>query len=363
MSKMPIGLQRSVLEKVVKEKGLAIDLINWDRLDPSLSYDENQAVIMEEVQKLQKPTETVEPNEAEKEEFIKKVNKIEEAVAQEEFDKALQIIKDTPTPNIDKHFAVPIQLIKSVHESKEVHSLIFDGDAGLGKTYTTVKTLLSMDMKNKKDFKILRGHLTPMELYHLMWKFQHATIVLDDPSELLENPTSKRLLMSASWSPTNVRIVEWLSSTSKLSAPQEFEFKGKIIFCVNTLPKELEPLKSRSHYFYFNFPWNERLAIAYKIAKVREIPFEIIDWIKTNKIYNFDFRLPTKLHSLGDDWEKLAPKVVEIDETLIKMFQLIRSTKSVSKQIEEWKKETGMRRASFFNYRKRFFPDYKKYRR
>jgi len=246
-------------------------------------------------------------------------------------------------------------------KSKDIHSLIIEGSSGLGKSTITFQTLVrELNLKPNKDFIIINGHLSSLELYHLLWKYQSAVVVIDDISDLLESPQGKSVLLSATWNTTPVRTIKWLTTSSKLEAPKEFEFKGKIIFLVNRIPSELEALKSRCYHYRLNFNWKDKLKIAYEIAKATNIPFEMIDWIKTKKLYDFDFRLPVKLLNLGDNWKDLAEKTIENDEKLELLAELINSNKKVNEQISEWKQKTGYSRASFFNYRNDYFPDYKK---
>jgi len=360
MGKLPIHLQRRVLERIANSKGIPIDVIDWSLLDETLTYDENKPKIMKQIEQFSlKPNEIMaeKHQEDEKKAFEEKQRTVEEALAKKEFEKAIETIKGKPTPLIDKYFETPINLIKAFYKSKEINSLIFDGLAGLGKTTICFQTLTrELGLKPNKDFVIISGHLTPLELYHILWKYQEQVILIDDIGDLLENVQSRSILLSSTWNPTGIRTVKWLTTSPKLEAPKEFNFKGKVIFCVNYLPDELTALKSRSYYYKFNFDWETKLKIAYEIAKIRNIPFEMIDWIKTRRLYDFDFRLPIKIKELGNDWKELADDITESNEKLVILAELINSIKTVGEQIAEWQRRTGYSRASFFNYKKKYFP-------
>lgn len=363
MKKMPIELQRSVLEKIAVSKGVAVDEIDWDKLDSTLTFAENRKPIEEQINRYAENPNEILADKYDKEEheaFEQKGRLLEEALSKKEFEKAVEAIKKTPTPSIDRYFATQIELIKAFYNSKDIHSLIFDGGAGLGKTTICFQTLSrDLNLEINRDFIIISGHLTPLELYHLLWKYQDQIILIDDIGDLLENIQSKSILISATWNPTGIRTVKWLSTSPRLEAPKEFNFKGKVIFCVNYLPDELEALKSRSFYCKFNFDFNTKLKIAYEIAKLKNIPFEMVDWIKTKQLYDFDFRLPTKLSNLGGNWKNIADEIMEIDERLATIEELMKTHKPVNEQIAEFIRRTGNARATFFNLRKQYFPDYK----
>ena len=184
-------------------------------------------------------------------------------------------------------------------------------------------------------------------------------IVFDDIMKLFENELSKGILLSALWNPSGKRIVNYYSTTEKLTVPKTFEFNSKIIWCVNNLPEELQNIKSRCYFYEMAFNYKEKLNIMYEIAKLKKIPFEIIDFIKanTNEAYeNIDFRLPTKLFNIykhhSKNWEKLAVSLLKPDENLQMVRELLSKSATVNEAVQEFIIETGKSRATFFRYKK-----------
>jgi len=351
MKKMPKNMQKEVVKKMLKKRGVSEDELDIvANLDSTLTLPEN-INNNEELKRVLKKKPKY--NEAEHKEIEKQDRLNEQKDAKKKFEKSLRAIRDSTSVELDKYFGDIKKLIKAVIISPDIHSLILESGAGLGKTFTTTETLVGL----KKDFKLLRGHYSPMELYHELWKYQNSIIVLDDPSELLKDPTCRRILMSASWSPTNIRRVEWGSTTPRLEAPPFFNFAGKLIYLVNQLPDEFGTLKSRSFHYKFNFDFSTKLKIATEIAKIKKISFDKIDWIETNKFYNFDFRDPIKLKNLGAEWKRLGSKIMEADYRLILMAELIDTKLLVKEQVRDWCERTGQSRANFFILKAKYFPN------
>lgn len=128
-------------------------------------------------------------------------------------------------------------------------SLLVLGSGGLGKTYTVLNTLKETGV----NYSFLNTYSTPLSLYRYFYNHNEPNLVLilDDMEMLFRNPVSLSLLKAALWPAMGVRIVSY-HTTSKLAEdlPSEFEFKSRIIFCANELPKgeNMEALASRTLY-------------------------------------------------------------------------------------------------------------------
>ena len=132
-----------------------------------------------------------------------------------------------------------------------VEGRIRQNKAGLGKTHTTVKTL----SKHNKEFKSIIGNISPLELYHTLYEWRNCNLMFDDTAGLLSNKASMSLVMAATWSPTGRRIVQWLTTSKKLKCPPQFEFRGKVFFIANDIPKNIEPTISRSLRYVQSFTY------------------------------------------------------------------------------------------------------------
>ena len=109
---------------------------------------------------------------------------------------------------------------------------VYGSRGGLGKTRVILQTLEKEDVKPL----VLSGHVTPLSLYSNLCERPDSVLFLDDVDSLFRNLPALGILRSALWGENNEkRLVTYNSSQLKL--PSSFHFTGRIIFAVNTLPK------------------------------------------------------------------------------------------------------------------------------
>lgn len=150
--------------------------------------------------------------------------------------------------------------------SGNCRSLIISGPAGVGKTYTILKTLKEygsyiaplLGVESKIDAR--SGTMTPINLYKYLYqnRFRNSVLVLDDMDSVFGNETSLNLLKAALDLSENKTIGYYAESHAlrRENIPNEFVFEGSVIFITNIDfkdgPKQLQPhfeaLLSRSHY-------------------------------------------------------------------------------------------------------------------
>jgi len=177
--------------------------------------------------------------------------------------------------------------------------------------------------------------------------------------KLFDNDISKGILLSALWSATGVRVVNYKSTSEKLDAPKSFVFNGKIIVICNDFPQELETLKSRCLYYVVKFNYYQKIRIIYEICKVEGIPKEIADFIKENTdptTENLNFRLPIKIYEIyknHKDWKKLAKGQLEENEIMRVIRELLEEDISQKKRVEKFIEKTGHSRATYYRYWKK----------
>jgi len=259
--------------------------------------------------------------------------------------------------SLDKHFEIQITLIKALMKSKNINALILQSEAGLGKSHITLQTLLKEKMREGEDFEMITGFTSPLELYHILYRYNGKIIIIDDVGSLLSNETCKGLLLSALWSPTSKRTINWLTTSVKLEAPSSFVFSGKLIFLVNRLPKELDNVKSRCYFYEIKFSYAEKIKMLYEMAKVLKIPSEVVKFIEdnTNEAYPIDFRLLVKINDLRKNfrnWKHIATKLLQTDERLLRVRELMASMISVNAQIKKFSEEGLGSRRTYFNLKK-----------
>ena len=353
------------LKKFAEKQGIDTDLIDFEALvDETLTYQENKERIIEEVKKLKPEYVNSEIDlEAMEIQFREHYRK----VLMEEFNHDIEQIKQRKTPELDKYFGVVKELVKIVVNGNATGLIVY-GEAGLGKTYTILQTLAECGKKLGEDYIYISTHITPLELVNLLYKYQDRIIVLDDVEKLLLDEKTIGILKSALWSSVGKRIITYYSTSEKLEAPEEFEFRGKVILLLNKIPKRnkeiVESLLSRVLTYKLDFSYEERLKIMYEMAKILKIPLEVVDFLKskfTPALKNFNFRTLIQLNIIkqyyneNPNWKNVAEKLLEqnIDKRMKVVWELMNSNLSVKEQVERFRELTGMSRRTYFRIKAR----------
>jgi hypothetical protein len=364
------------LKLYVKTKNIKI---NQEELEKLKNLDLNKA--KEQVDKLLPPKEVKKEKTKESQEEIKRKQELEEKEREirkkmiEEFNKQIEEIKSKTNPEIDKYFEVLKEMIKIAVRQEKITGMIIYGEAGLGKTYTILKTLGELGLKAgvvddsvNGDYYYIASHITSVELYNLLYKYRDKIIVIDDVEQLLENLKSLAILKSALWSSIDKRYVYYHSPTHLLEAPKEFEFKGKIFLLLNKIPTKnkevIDSLMSRVLTYKLHFDYQTRIKIMYEISKLFKIPLEITDYLKdkyTPALENFNFRTLVQISTIyeyykqnpptnGVNWKVITDKLIEQNSNPILsiVWQLMNSNLSVNEQVREFGDKTGYSRRTYF---------------
>jgi hypothetical protein len=343
---------REKLKKDYPDKD--IDSIDIEAmLDNTLTFNENTNAIRKSLSFEMTEEEVIEKAEVYQAQTIR----LEEEKTAKEFEIELQRIKTTTSPDLDKYFQPVEDYITAVVRAKNINSLVLLGEAGIGKSYMTIKGLTKMGLKINDDFVIINTHITPLEQYEFLYRNNGKVIVYDDIMKIFQDDVSLGIMLSALWNPTGKRIVSYMSSTDKLNVPKQFEFTGKIIILMNKLPEELDTIKSRAFTLNIQFSWEDKIKIIYELCKLHKIPEAVANWIKENcnKASNLNFRLPFKVYELmtihPDKWTKLSRLQINFDKEKALAVELITSGKSVKEQTKQFIEETGLSRATFFRWK------------
>ena len=236
-----------------------------------------------------------------------------------------------------------------------VSSMFLIGKHGLGKTYNVVQTLQS----ECDNFVYKVGKTTPLALYEFLYEHNGSVFFFDDTQGLINDNSSLSILMGALWSPTEHRVVSWSSTRLPNGLPKEFEFTGRIIFCLNEVTNnELVNTRiSRCIKYEFILNRGEIIDIMHKIAK-DDIDREIVEFIVNNTdetTKDFDLRLQKKARQFydysKDGWKALLIPMINPDKDLQILRECLKLTK-VSQQVKRFMEETGKSRATFFRLKK-----------
>lgn len=232
---------------------------------------------------------------------------------------------------LELRFNTLIKMTKAAAKNR-IPSMIVSGPAGLGKTYEIEKALGETGI----DFTFAKGHVSPFGLYQLLYNnHRHGSVlVMDDADSVFDNEITLNLLKGATDS-TDKRMIGWHSSAAeKMDLPDEFEFRGTIIFITNIdfdavinkggkLSPHFEALVSRSHYLDLGMKTKKDYMVRiHQVVKRSDIltsrglygdqEKELLDFIDTNQdnLRELSLRMVVKLAGLmgfdREGWRDIA---------------------------------------------------------
>jgi hypothetical protein len=232
------------------------------------------------------------------------------------------------------------------------------GGRGIGKTYNTERIL----KKNKVEYEMVRGHITPLRLYSILYENRNGLIVFDDV-DLFDSDENVSILLSST---DESGYVRWDTSKELPEGiEKEFVFSGKIIIITNKFEIDSavkEALWDRALKIDFdkNLTRNKMIEMILVLAKKHKC-VDVVDWLFYNKI-DITFRDYQKLKELyfanKKEWRDLAESFMlnEIDEELNETDKIIlnimreHTDKSNNQKAKLFREETGKSRWTFYKH-------------
>ena len=241
---------------------------------------------------------------------------------------------------IRERFEILTEMTKAC-VSGDIRAMIVSGPPGVGKSFgveqEVEKACLFDQLANKRlRAEVVKGSATPIGLYQTLYKYSdpNCVVVFDDCDSILLDDVSLNLLKGALDSGKK-RKISWLSESSTLrreGIPDQFEFKGSVIFITNLkfdnmksqkLRDHLDALQSRCHYLDLTLDtMRDKLLRIRQIAKdgvlFADYEFDpavqddIIDFMHTNKdrLREVSLRMALKIADLRKlsvlNWKRLA---------------------------------------------------------
>lgn len=164
---------------------------------------------------------------------------------------------------IQSRFKTLVEITEAIINGN-IRSLILAGAPGVGKTHTIESMLMEAEDMGKIRYKIIRGKLTPIELYMKLYQYRASedVLLLDDSDAVYQDETGINILKAA-LDTGRQRTISWLSQASALrdnNVPSSFDYEGRLIVITNMdfqsivdsgkgkLVPHLAALKSRAHY-------------------------------------------------------------------------------------------------------------------
>ncbi|UOX40370.1 hypothetical protein UGMREWDR_CDS0050 [Aeromonas phage GomatiRiver_11] len=168
---------------------------------------------------------------------------------------------DEMRSRIAKRFTVMDKMANGLIKGT-IRSLIISGAPGIGKTFSLEKKLKAADENCEIDFSSIKGKCSPIGLYIHLWEHRdEESVVLLDDVDVFSNEDTLNVLKAA-LDTGEERVVSWGTASNYLAErdiPNQFEFKGSIVFITNTdidaevargskMAPHLDALQSRSIY-------------------------------------------------------------------------------------------------------------------
>ena len=232
----------------------------------------------------------------------------------------------------------------------DINILTLLGSAGMGKTYTTLK-----DLKEEKiSYEYINSYATPLSFYKLLYKNRKKDVIIFDDLMGVSNPLVLSMLKAACWVSDGKRIVSYHSTSSKLDLeelPESFEFDTNVVLIFNKPIQGYEPITNRGITINFNFNYLEKIKIFEDLKVDAKIEEDVLDYIKLNcndATKNLSVRTLVILSNLkrsGSDFKSFAKEILPFDEDKELLIKL---------SAEKWSETTGMHRATYFRYKKKY---------
>lgn len=221
---------------------------------------------------------------------------------------------------IDKRFEILNNLTVMV-VAGVTPSLIVTGPPGFGKSHSILKCIENSDL-TKDDYIIYKGYSTARGLYNCLYDNFDKLIIFDDCDSILEDKVALNILKSALDS-YDERVITWMSKINKGDKyPQQFEFKGRVIFISNKSKSEIdEAILSRSLTVDLSMTFDEKIMRMTSILPNiltdydMDIKKDALNFLKTLKD-DVDINLRTLIMvikmraSFSDNWESMAKYMI-----------------------------------------------------
>lgn len=225
--------------------------------------------------------------------------------------------------------------------SGAIKAMIVTGPPGVGKSFGVEYQLekygtFDRITKNQVKYEIVKGALTPIGLYQVLYKNSDSNCVLvfDDADNIFFDDISLNLLKAA-LDTSDRRRISWNAESRALQEngiPNQFDFKGSVIFITNLqfanirskrLQDHLAALESRCHFvdLTINTAREKMLRIRSVVANGTMLDrydfsdtqrAELAEFVEenANRFREVSLRLVIKLadlmKSFGDSWKEMA---------------------------------------------------------
>jgi hypothetical protein len=240
--------------------------------------------------------------------------------------------------------------------------LFLVGDPGCSKSWMIKSKLLPLH-----HVYIKVGRLTAFQLYKLLYRHRHKTIILDDVEDALKREDTRKLLMMLCET-DNDRLVGWLGTESLLRTkkgkktvriPQEFTTSSRVCIVSNNwdiLSGKFGPLLDRGIVVFCdhsNQEIHDYVGTWFKDDEIYQFIGEHLSDIGLHSIRYYTGSADLKSHDL--DWKAALheswaneQKPKNLAEEAIKKIMADPTFKTSKEREEAFNKECGLKRRMFY---------------
>jgi predicted AAA+ superfamily ATPase len=292
---------------------------------------------------------------------------------------AISTIPDRPATSLEERQQLLAHHVRLVARGMANGLCVYGSRGGLGKTRVVLATLKEEGVEPV----ILTGHCTPLAMYTSLYEHPESVVFLDDCDAMFRILPALGILRSALWEGDGGhRLVTY--NSSQLKIPSSFHFTGRIIFAINSLPRQnfaFSAVLSRIDQFELNATNEEVLTMLRQLAAQgfedkltadecqevvsfiaefsanRELSLRLLEPSLRKVLYAraeaVDWRqlVASQLHEIG---RTAAPKVSDsrgYDLECLKQV-LVDYPNSIAEQETAWCMLTRRSRATFFRLKK-----------
>jgi hypothetical protein len=146
---------------------------------------------------------------------------------------SVDVVPERPPTSLEERQQLLAHHVRLVARGMANGLCVYGSRGGLGKTRVVLATLREEGVEPV----ILTGHCTPLAMYTSLYEHPESVIFLDDCDAMFRILPALGILRSALWEGDNGhRLVTY--NSSQLKIPSSFHFTGRVIFAINTLPRQ-----------------------------------------------------------------------------------------------------------------------------
>lgn len=162
------------------------------------------------------------------------------------------------------------------------HVAIVSGDKGVGKTYTAEQLLKQQSIRN---WEIVTGSLSAVQLYKFMWDHNDAIIVLDDVNSILQDSKDGASLLKACTETKHLRKLSWQKQNSNCIHVDQFKLENNTAI-KNKMDEivQLNPKTMNAHLAGKTFP--DTFFFTGALVILTNKPLSVIDRVTEGAVSN-----------------------------------------------------------------------------